>query len=243
MDRTVLITGATRGLGLALARRFLAAGDRVIGVSRTRERWKEVLRASPHARRFHLYRADLSSEKQILSLVREMTRRGWTPDILINNAGDGSRLARIEDIKPKEFEKTLAVNLTASFLLCKAWIPAMRKRKKGLILNVSSMAGVRAVPQLFAYSAAKFGMMALSQCVAKENADAGITCVTICPGGMNTEMRESLFGAEDAARQQSPDFVADLMLKVVSREIPLQSGSALVIRHSHIWSVEPPPAA
>ena len=243
MNRTVIITGATRGLGLSLAVRFLAAGDRVIGISRTRRAWKSALAASPNPGLFQLYQADVSSEPQVKKVLAHLRRKGLVPDILINNAGDGTRLARTEELSLRELERSLAQNLTSAFLMCREWIPAMRKRGRGLILNVSSMAGVRAVPKLFAYSAGKFGIMALSQCVAKENEDTGIRCLTICPGGMNTPMRAALFGKKDAARQQTPDFVADLVMQVVEDKLPMNSGSALVIRHSKIWSLEPVPAA
>jgi NAD(P)-dependent dehydrogenase (short-subunit alcohol dehydrogenase family) len=105
------------------------------------------------------------------------------------------------------------------------------------------MAGKRAVPRLFAYSAARSGILALSQCVAKENADAGLKCITVCPGGMNTRMRADLFGREDAEKQQSPDFVADVIFKVIQDEIQVESGGDIVIRHGKITTVEPCPAA
>ena len=83
------------------------------------------------------------------------------------------------------------------FLTAKYFVPLFRKQKFGTIVNVSSMAGQRAVPGLAVYSAAKFGVIALSQAVAKENKDAGLKCFTVCPGGMNTEMRAKIFGKEE----------------------------------------------
>ena len=79
--------------------------------------------------------------------------------------------------------------------------------------------------------------------IAKENAGTGLQCVTVCPGGMNTQMRYDLFGAEDAMRQQTPEFVADIMMQVVEGKIPVLSGGHIVIRHSKITGIFPPPAA
>ena len=105
------------------------------------------------------------------------------------------------------------------------------------------MAGVRAVPKLFADSASKYGMIAMTQCLAKENSDTSLKCLTICPGGMNTEMRAALFGEKDAQKQQSPDFVASVILDIVEDRFPVASGSDVVIRHGKIFAVNPMPSA
>ena len=99
------------------------------------------------------------------------------------------------------------------------------------------MAGKRAVPKLFSYSASKFGILALSQAVAKENKEYGIKCFTVCPGGINTSMRESLFGKEDAQRQQSPGFVADVICKTITEEICVESGGDIIVRHGEITAI------
>ena len=119
----------------------------------------------------------------------------------------------------------------------------MKKTPRALIMNISSMAGIRAVPRLVSYSAAKFGVLALSQAIAKENSETGLQCITVCPGGMNTEMRCELFGVEDAVRQQTPEFVADIIVQIAEGKISVLSGGHIIIRHSKITGVFPPPAA
>ena len=104
------------------------------------------------------------------------------------------------------------------------------------------MAGQRAVPRLAVYSAAKFGVLALSQAVAKENANIDFKCLTVCPGGMNTEMRANLFGWEDASRQQSPAFVADTIYDIYRNKIKVESGGDIVIRHGKVTAIHPCPA-
>jgi NAD(P)-dependent dehydrogenase (short-subunit alcohol dehydrogenase family) len=86
-------------------------------------------------------------------------------------------------------------------------------------------------------------VLALSQAIAKENPDTGIKCITVCPGGMNTTMRRQLFGAEDAARQQTPEFMADMIAQVADEKIKVLSGGHIVIRHCKITGIFPPPAA
>ena len=83
----------------------------------------------------------------------------------------------------------------------------------------------------------------MSQAIAKENAETGLQCITVCPGGMNTEMRRELFGTEDAERQQTPEFVADIMARIAEGKISVLSGGHIVIRHSKITGIFPPPEA
>ena len=242
MKRTVVITGASRGLGLALAKQFIELGDTVFGISRTRKYWPAAKKAVP-SDRFKLLSGDITSEKTVKTLLARIKRRTGRIDILINNAGYCAPLAPVEKVSLKEFREHFKQNLDTAFLMCKYAVPIMRKQPQALIMNVSSMAGTRAVPRLVSYSAAKFGVLALSQAVAKENADTGLQCITVCPGGMNTEMRRELFGDEDAARQQTPEFVAGIMTQITEGKLEVLSGGHIVIRHSKITGIFPLPEA
>lgn len=242
MNRILVITGASRGLGLALAKQFVALGDTVFGISRTRQYWPAAKKAVP-SERFKLFSGDITSEKTVKSLLSTIKRQAGQIDILINNAGYCAPLATVESTSLKEFRDHFKQNLDTAFLMCKYAIPIMKKQAHARIINISSMAGTRAVPRLVSYSAAKFGVLALSQAIAKENAETGLECITVCPGGMNTEMRRELFGAEDAQRQQTPEFVADIITQIIEGKIVVVSGGHIVIRHSKITGVFPPPAA
>lgn len=242
MNRMVMITGASRGLGLASAKQFIDAGDTVFGISRTRKYWFAAKKAIP-SDLFKLFVADLTSEKKVKALLTGIMRRTGRIDLLINNAGYSAPLAPVENISLREFREHFKQNLETAFLMCKYAIPVMKKQSQGLIMNVSSMAGTRAVPRLAPYSASKFGVLALSQAIAKENADTGLRCITICPGGMNTQMRRELFGEEDAARQQTPEFVASIMTQIANGTIEVLSGGHIVIRHGKITGIFPPPEA
>lgn len=242
MNRIVVITGASRGLGLALAKLFVGAGDTVYGISRTRKHWLAAKKAVP-SDRFKLLAGDITSERTVKTLLAGIRRRAGRIDILINNAGFCLPLAPVEKTSLVDFREHFRQNLDTAFLMCKHALPFMKKQSRALIMNVSSMAGTRAVPKLVPYSAAKFGVLALSQAVAKENPMTGFSCITVCPGGMNTTMRRELFGPEDAARQQTPEFVADIMFQIAAGKLEVLSGGHIIIRHSQVTGVFPPPAA
>lgn len=190
--------------------------------------------------RFFLSEIDVTSERAIERFISSVYQKTKRIDILINNAGYSHRPMRVENLSVGEFRKNLSANLLSTFLLCKRVIPIFRRQKKGSIINISSMAGKRAVPYLAAYSASKFGVVALSQSVAKENQNVGLRCITVCPGGMNTPMRAKLFGLRDAQRQQSTDFVANVIMKIIQKKILVKSGGDIIIRHGKITAINPP---
>ena len=95
------------------------------------------------------------------------------------------------------------------------------------------------MPGLFSYSASKFGVLALSQCIAKENENSKLKCFTVCPGGMNTPMREKVF--KDAAKQQSPEFVAEVIMEAICGDLRVDSGGDIVIRNGKITALNPVP--
>lgn len=239
MPKGVLITGASRGLGLALTCKFLADGWRVYGLSRTKKYWKSAYAKLPANANVLFLALDLTSEPQVKKLASKFKKKSL--DLVINNAGYGGDLLRIEETSVAEYQKIMNGNMLSAFLVCKHFVPLMRKQKSGTVFNISSMAGQRAVPKLAAYSMAKFGVIALSQAVAKENLDIPIKCLTICPGGMNTEMRAKIFGKDDAARQQSTEFVSQTIIDVYENKIPVESGGDIVIRHGKITAIHPCP--
>lgn len=236
---TALVTGASRGLGLDFSIRLLALGYQVIGVSLTKKHWFSAVKKA-NSEHFSLIQADLSNESEVRNLFQEIKKNHSKLDLLVNNSAYGGVLQRIEDTTPSEFQSHLQSNLFSVFLMCHEAFPLLKKSQLPLVMNVSSMAGVRAVPQIAGYSASKFGVLAMTEAFAKENPD-WLKVVTICPGGMNTEMRASLFGKEDAAKQQTTEFVARTMEDVLTGKVELVSGSHIVIRHGKITQIIVPP--
>ncbi len=242
MSKVIVISGASSGLGLSLSKKFVISGAAVLGFSRTKKHWKSAEETVGASNRFQLFQVDATKENQVRSFFSKTISQYGTLDLVINNAGYGGELALLHELSLSEFQKHIESNLYSVFLSAKYSIPIFRKQKRGSIINISSMAGKRAVPRLAAYSASKFGVVALSQCIAKENSDFDLKCVTICPGGMNTEMRASLFGRKDANAQQSTDFVADVIYDVYSGTIKVDSGGDVVVRYGQV-TVNSVPAA
>lgn len=237
--KTAVVTGASRGLGLELSKRLIENGWTVFGVSRTTEHWSAA-RKKIVSKNFHLIVSDVASANSVAGLFYAVKKITPKIDLLVNSAAYGGKLERIEETSPEEFEAHLRGNLLSVFLMCRAALPFLKKSKSAFVMNVSSMAGVRAVPRIAGYSASKFGVLALTEALAKENPE-WLKVVTVCPGGMNTKMRSDLFGKADALRQQTPGFVADKMMQVLTGEIPLVTASHIVIRHSHITQIIVPP--
>lgn len=242
MNRIVVVTGASSGLGLSLSKLFIKEGDTVYGITRTKKSWTAAKKILPSSNNFHLHQSDLSIERNVQSLISKISRREKRIDILINNAGYANRRASVEKETLRELQRNLSANLITSFLMCKHALPLFKKQREGWIINISSMAGKRAVPFLGAYSISKFAVVALTQSMAKENPDAGFKCVTVCPGGMNTGMRSKIFGTGDARRQQNPDYVAQKILEMVKGEIRVPSGGDISIRHGQVTAIDAPPA-
>jgi len=228
---------------LCLAERFVKEGCIVFGTSLTRKFWDLARKRIPDGKKFRLSLLDVTREASVKHFISQVRRASGKIDVLINCAGYASRLVPVEKETLYEFQKNISVNLIGPFLMCKYVLPVFRARKKGWIINVSSMAGKRAVPRLGAYSAGKFGVVALTQAIAKENSDTRLKCVTVCPGGMNTKMRVELFGRRDAEKQQTPEFVAEKIMEVIHGKIKMGSGDDIVIRHGKITAINPLPGA
>lgn len=243
MNKIVVITGASSGLGLSLTKRFLQNQDRVFGISKTRRHWKKTFSEVGKTNRFFLAQLDAANENSVKHYFKTVLKKTDHIDIMINNAGYGGTLTHVDKLSTIEVSKHFEHNLLSTFIVSKCVIPIFKKQGSGLIVNISSMAGKRAVPGLFAYSASKFGVLALSQCITKENSNTGIKCITVCPGGMNTEMRKKLFGKADAQKQQSADFVANIIFQVANDQIKVESGGDIIIRHGKVSTVNPPPKA
>ena len=122
MPRIIIITGASRGLGLALAKKFVDLGNTVFGISRTRRYWPAAKKAVPSGR-FKLFVGDITSEKTVKTLLAGIKRRAGRIDILINNAGYCAPLAPVEKVSLKEFREHFKQNLDSAFLMCKYAIP------------------------------------------------------------------------------------------------------------------------
>jgi 3-oxoacyl-[acyl-carrier protein] reductase len=185
--KSVLITGATRGIGRATAELFLKEGYKVLFIySQSTEKAKELSAMGAFG-----YRADLSKTEEIESVCDKILQEHGGVDVLINNAGV-AHFSLATDLTLEDWQRVRTVNLDAPLLLSKAFLPYMIKQKSGSIVNVSSMWGQVGASCEVAYSAAKAGVIGLSKALAKEVGPSGITVNCICPGLIDTEMNGSL---------------------------------------------------
>lgn len=183
-DKTVFITGATRGIGGAIASEFLSLGAQVIGTG---------TKKNPNTNLHRYYQADFSELEHIdacVDFVRESE-----PDILINNAGINKNLPFIE-IDPELFQRIHQVNVFAPFRLCQAAIPSMSRKGWGRIVNISSIWGKIGKSHRASYSASKFALDGLTLSLAAEYAEDGILANCIAPGFTNTELTHAMLGDE-----------------------------------------------
>jgi 3-oxoacyl-[acyl-carrier protein] reductase len=193
--RTALVTGATGGIGGAIARALRAQGARV-ALSGTRPEALETLAAELGDCR--VLPCDLGDRPQLEMLVGQAEAALGSLDILVNNAGitrDGLAVR----MKDEDWDRVLSINLTSSFVLVRAALKGMMKRRYGRIIGITSIVGVTGNPGQTNYCAAKAGMIGMSKALAAEVASRGITVNCIAPGFIESPMTEALNDKQKAA--------------------------------------------
>ncbi len=228
--KTALVTGATGGIGEAIARTLHAQGA-TVGISGRNEEKLNAL-ATSLGGRVHVLPADLSSDEAVVDLVKRANEAMEQVDILVNNAGL-TRDNLSMRMKDDEWQDVLDVNLTAPFKLAKAVQRGMMKRRNGRIVNIASVVGVTGNPGQCNYVASKAGMIGWSKAMAQEIASRGITVNCVAPGFIATAMTDALDdGQKDAintkipaGRMGSVDDIAAAVLFLASAEAGYITGS------------------
>ena len=183
----VLITGGGTGVGRAIALALAAEGCRVGVTGRRAEKLQETASLSSHKPAIQFLAADVSDREEVRRLFSWAGEAIGAIDILVNSAGINVKQRMVKDHSPEDFDRLLGINCTGAYNTIFAVLPQMRERQDGLIININSIAGLRA-SQLagMGYSAAKFAMTALSRGIANEEGDNGIRVTSIFPGEINT---------------------------------------------------------
>lgn len=207
--KVAIVTGGGRGIGKAISLMLAKEGCNLAIAGRDAKNLRlcesEIQKAGASCL---AVKCDLNSTACIKKLVAETLRRFRGIDILVNNAGVAYRRL-VVDTTEEELDETLNVNLRAPFLLCKYAVPQMLKQGSGVIVNISSGAGRHGFPELGAYCASKFGVIGLTESLAREVSRKGIRVYAVCPGGVATDMFRSLFPEEyDPRKLLSPEDVA-----------------------------------
>lgn len=222
-DRVVLITGASRGIGLATARRCLDAGARVVLGARTAEGLEEAARElAAHGEVAHraIDVADYGDMEAFLELAR--TRFGRA-DALVNDAGV-AWAGPFAEMPPTEIEATVSVNVGGVLLGTRAVLPHMLGRGAGTVINLSSGAGHTGIPGLAAYCASKFAVNGFTEALAEEVGDAGVDVFAVCPGRVATDMQETVSGRRQG---MAPERIAEAVLSLLGPRPPIRPGQCL----------------
>jgi NAD(P)-dependent dehydrogenase (short-subunit alcohol dehydrogenase family) len=215
--KVAMITGASQGLGRALALAFAREGAQVVINARSEESICPVAEeAGSLGAEVLALAADVSSSADVERLVGAATERFGHVDVLVNNAGVLGPRVPIEEYPEDEWRRVIDANLTGPFLVTKAAIPHMPEG--GSIVNVVSGVSVEGRARWGAYSVSKFGVEGLTQILAAELEERGIRANAVDPGGMRTEMRAAAYPEEDPMTRITPEENTDVFLYLASDE-------------------------
>jgi NAD(P)-dependent dehydrogenase (short-subunit alcohol dehydrogenase family) len=233
--KVAVITGASRGIGRAVAARFVSEGALVVTGSRTRP-------PDPDTGSLTWVETDVADPDQAHRLIETAVSLHGRLDALVNNAAVEHE-ATVEATAPEDWDHVMAVNLRGPFLCAKYAIPHLRRAGGGAIVNIGSVDGGWAEPGLAAYCTSKGGIAALARAIAIDHGPDGIRCTCVCPSYVATEMLEQYYEAQPnpaatrslaershpLGRISRPEEVASLVLWLVSDEALFASGQSFVL--------------
>ena len=232
--KCALVTGASGGIGEAIAAALHGQGATVALSGTRREKLDEV--AAKLGSRVHVLPCDLRDRAQVAALVQQAEAAMGQVDILVNNAGvtKDNLFMRMKD---EEWDDVLAINLTSAFILCRAALRNMMRRRSGRIVNIASISGIFGNPGQGNYSASKAGLIGMTKSLAREVASRGITANCIAPGfietpmthGLNEKQTEAIAGSIPAGTFGKPGDIAAAAVFLASEEARYITGETLHI--------------
>ncbi|OKH29216.1 SDR family oxidoreductase [Chroogloeocystis siderophila] len=195
MKQLIVITGVSRGLGLAMTEAFIKAGHTVIGCARSQTAIEKLRQqfGSPHS--FTV--VDVAVDQQVADWAKHVLANYKPPDLLLNNAGVINQLAPLWKVTAEEFARVINVNIIGVTNVIRHFVPAMIQRKQGIIVNFSSGWGRSTSPEVAPYCASKWAIEGLTRSLAQELPD-GMAAIPLNPGIIHTDMLEICFGEEAA---------------------------------------------
>lgn len=209
--QTVLVTGASSGIGEALARCFAAAQFDVVLVARSKDKLDALATAltAQHGTHVHVLPADLSQPDAATQLLAVLAHQHCTVDVLVNCAGVLSQ-GRFLSITPASHQNIIDLNVSGLTAMLHAFVPGMVARGFGRVLNVASVAAFQPVPSLASYAASKAFVLSLSESLSEELRGTGVSVTTLCPGITATDMLTQAAGANDKLKQLPAFLVGDV---------------------------------
>ena len=240
-NKVAIITGSTRGIGRATANLFAAEGAKVVVVGTNTELGENcVAEIKADGGEAVFCKTDVTSGESLTELVKTALGTYGRIDILVNNAGVGGSTANMNDITMDEWNKVLATNLTAPFVLCKKVIPIMEEQGGGAIVNIASMASTGAGRGGLAYTSAKHGLLGLTRQMSMDHGRTGVRINAVLPGPIETDMIARVLAIPQhpvcmkikmspAARAGRPEEVAQAAAFLASDEASFIHGAALAV--------------
>lgn len=223
LAKCVVLTGATRGLGRAMAERFVALGHRVAGCGRGRAQVEELRRTFGAPHDFAV--VDVADGAAVAAWARGVVERHGAPDLLLNNAAVINANAPLWEVPAGDFDRVVDVNIKGVANVIRAFVPAMIARGTGVVVNFSSGWGRSTAPEVAPYCASKWAIEGLTRALAQE-LPRGLAAVPLNPGIIDTEMLRSCFGG-GAASYPSPARWAEAAVPFLLGLGPRHNGQAL----------------
>lgn len=233
-DQVVIVTGASRGIGKAIAAAFATEGARIACVASTSENAERA--AAELGKGAKGFGCDIGDPAQVAAAAESIESEMGSPSVLVNNAGM-TRDGLLMRLKDEDWDAVLRVNLGGAFHWTKAVVRSMMKARYGRILNMTSVIGTGGGAGQANYAAAKAGIIGLTKSTAKELGSRGITCNAIAPGFIETdmthdlpeEMRDRIISTAPAGRLGTPEDIAPAVLFLCSADAGYITGQVLTI--------------
>lgn len=239
-DKIALVTGAGSGIGAAIAETFATAGAKVFVADRDEPGARRTVdRIATAGGKAQALKLDITSEADIVAAQAAV---GAPLDILVNNAGVGA-VGNILNTSSADLARMLAVNVTGTFLITKAFLPAMLERKRGSVISLASIGGVVGIRDRFAYTTSKFAIVGMTKALALDHSASGVRFNAICPCRVETPFvaqrlseyadpvaaRRDMESTQLAGRMAQPTEIAASALYLASDEAAMVTGSSLMI--------------
>lgn len=228
-EKVVVVTGGTGYLGSSVCRAFAEAGASVVAVyllDREIPYFEKTL--GPEVEKVTLIKADVTRAGEMDRVVKDVIARFKRIDVLVNTVG-GYMAGSVDETTGEDFDRAMALNLKSAFLACKAVIPAMRKARRGKIVNVSSEASLVGDAESFLYSAGKAGVNRLTESLARELKDANVQVNCVMPRVLDTPANRKAMPEAEFSQWVKTDQVARVIRWLCSEEANAISGAAIPI--------------
>lgn len=210
--KVAIITGGGKGIGRAIAERFVNEGAFTAVLSRTQDDLDDLQFKFQFKASLFCESGDVSNEATVKRFVKAVQKKFKKIDILINSAGVLAPKSKVTHVKTKDWDQSLHVNLRGPFLMIKYVLPIMLQEETGLIINVNSGVAAQAAPEWGPYAVTKAGLRSLTLLTAEEINNTGVRIVDANPGGTRTRMRAKAYPDEDPRTLPTPEDVADLFV-------------------------------